>query len=205
MGLKKWKLRLLIAIIVVIAGAFTTGKVNGSIPETWDGLVTAVTGEKQKDQDISIEVPKHAVRVTLDHAVDGDTVAVKLESGQVTTVRLLLIDTPESVKRGVAVQPFAIEASDRMKQIVNAADQLYLEYDVGDRTDRYDRTLAYLYADGKNVNEMMVREGFARVAYVYPPNTKYLNQLKAAEKQAKHAKKNIWSKVGYVTDRGFGK
>ncbi|WP_260448769.1 thermonuclease family protein [Listeria grandensis] len=130
----------------------------------------------------TIIMPENTVPVTLDRVVDGDT--------------------PESVKPGVAVQPYAKEASNYMKTLTQGA-KLRLEYDAGGATDKYGRVLAYLYADGKNVNEIMVRKGFARVAYIYKPNTRYLKQLQAAQAKAEQEKLNIWSKPGYATSSGF--
>lgn len=143
------------------------------------------------------------VPVELDHVVDGDTISVKFEGEtKAKTVRLLLVDTPESIKPNTPVQPFAKEASNYMKKLV-ADSKLTLEYDSGGDTDKYGRVLAYVYADGKSINEEMLREGFARVAYVYEPNTRYLNKFKKVEASAKEKKKNIWSKQGYVESDGF--
>ncbi|KGL43605.1 thermonuclease family protein [Listeria newyorkensis] len=151
----------------------------------------------------SIPMPSNTVPVTLDRVTDGDTLSVTFPGDAAThKVRLLLIDTPESVKPNTPVQPYAKEASNRMKELVQGK-KLQLEYDAGGATDKYGRTLAYVYADGKQVNETMVREGFARVAYVYKPNTRYLVELNAAQAFAQKEKRNIWSKDGYVTSRGF--
>lgn len=49
-----------------------------------------------------------------------------------------------------------------------------------------------------NFNQLMIEKGYARVAYVYEPNTKYLNEFEEVEKQAKDSKINIWSISGYV-------
>ncbi|MBC1333443.1 thermonuclease family protein [Listeria booriae] len=148
-------------------------------------------------------MPENTVPVTLDRVVDGDTLSIKFEGDSTSKkLRLLLVDTPESVKPGVAVQPYAKEASNYMKTLMQGA-KLQLEYDEGGATDKYGRILAYLYADGKNVNEIMVRKGFARVAYIYKPNTRYVKQLQEAQSKAKQEKLNIWSKAGYVTSSGF--
>lgn len=48
-----------------------------------------------------------------------------------------------------------------------------------------------------------MKEGLARVAYIYEPNTKYIDQFKKDEQKAKSERHSIWSKNGYVTDRGF--
>ncbi|WP_260485075.1 thermonuclease family protein [Listeria booriae] len=151
----------------------------------------------------TITMPENTVPVTLDRVVDGDTLSIKFEGDSTSKkLRLLLVDTPESVKPGVAVQPYAKEASNYMKTLMQGA-KLQLEYDEGGATDKYGRILAYLYADGKNVNEIMVRKGFARVAYIYKPNTRYVKQLQEAQSKAKQEKLNIWSKPGYVTSSGF--
>lgn len=63
--------------------------------------------------------------------------------------------------------------------------------------------LAYVYADGKSVQETLLKEGLARVAYVYEPNTKYLDTYKKDEQVAKDKDLKIWSKDGYATDKGF--
>ncbi|MBC1373810.1 thermonuclease family protein [Listeria booriae] len=139
--------------------------------------------------------------VTLVKVVDGDTLKVNYQ-GQEKTIRLLLMDTPESVKPGTPVQPFAKEASERMKQLVwNKA--LTIEFDVGERNDKYGRLLAYVYADGVMLQKTLIQEGLARVAYVYPPNTRYLSELEKAQAEAKSERKKIWSRAGYVTSKGF--
>ncbi|WP_339181565.1 thermonuclease family protein [Bacillus sp. FSL R5-0560] len=144
---------------------------------------------------------KELVDVTLDRAVDGDTIKVKY-NGNVDTVRYLLVDTPESKKPDSCVQPYGEDASKRNKELVSDG-KLQLEFDKGDHRDKYGRLLAYVYVDGKSVQETLLKEGLARVAYVYEPNTKYIDQFKKDEQEAKSEKLSIWSKNGYVTDKGF--
>lgn len=124
--------------------------------------------------------------------IDGDTSKFKIK-GKEKTVRYLLIDTPETKHPRLGVQPFGKEASERTKSLLSSAKKIEVEYDVGPKTDKYGRDLAYVFVDGKMVNEILVREGLAKVAYVYPPNTKYLDRLKAAEALAKEEKLGIWS------------
>ncbi|MCY8389858.1 endonuclease YokF [Bacillus inaquosorum] len=154
------------------------------------------TADKSKEKD-----KKELVDVTLDRAVDGDTIKVSY-NGNVDTVRYLLVDTPETKKPDSCVQPYGEDASKRNKELVNSG-KLQLEFDKGDRRDKYGRLLAYVYVDGKSVQETLLKEGLARVAYVYEPNTKYIDQFKKDEQEAKSEKLSIWSKNGYVTDRGF--
>ncbi|PCF85827.1 alpha/beta hydrolase [Staphylococcus delphini] len=124
--------------------------------------------------------------------IDGDTSKFNID-GKEKTVRYLLIDTPETKHPRLGVQPFGREASERTRSLLSSAKKIEIEYDVGPKTDKYGRDLAYVFVDGKMVNEILVREGLAKVAYVYPPNTKYLDRLKAAEALAKQEKLGIWS------------
>ena len=67
-------------------------------------------------QSASKEVPKGSVKPTIERVVDGDTMKLKLDkTKEVVTLRLLLVDTPESVKKGVDPQPYSIEASNFAK------------------------------------------------------------------------------------------
>ena len=127
---------------------------------------------------------------------------------EVVTLRLLLVDTPESVKKGVDPQPYSIEASNFAKNTLVAGDTVYIEYDEGDKTDKYDRHLGYLWYYSKDdsnwqmFNETLISEGYARVGYIYSQK-RHLDEFYKAQDYAKSNKLNIWSVDGYVTDKGF--
>ncbi|WP_323741314.1 thermonuclease family protein [Listeria welshimeri] len=197
--MKKWLISIMIASVLGGGyGALQYESLTAKFDNVINTIKTFIPSDGSKEK-----TPENTVNVTLDHVVDGDTISVKFEGEtKAKTVRLLLIDTPESVKPNTPVQPYAKEASNYMKKLVTNS-KLTLEYDSGGATDKYGRVLAYVYADRKNVNEEMLKEGFARVAYVYEPNTRYLSEFKQAEAAAKEKKKNIWAKDGYVTDKGF--
>ncbi|QWQ38431.1 thermonuclease family protein [Gemella sp. zg-570] len=125
--------------------------------------------------------------------VDGDTIKVKF-NGQDLTVRYLNIDTPETVKKNTPVQEYGPEASEYNGKILANAKKVELEFDVKQKLDKYGRALAYVYADGKLVQEELLKEGLAEIKYVYEPDTRYLDILKKAQNQAKSNKKNLWSK-----------
>ena len=160
-------------------------------------------------QSSSKEVPKGSVKATVDRVVDGDTMKLKLDkTKEVVTLRLLLVDTPESVKKGVDPQPYSIEASNFAKNTLKAGDTVYIEYDEGDKTDKYDRHLGYLWYysnDNSNwqmFNETLISQGYARVGYIYSQK-RHLDEFYKAQDYAKSNKLNIWSVDGYVTDKGF--
>jgi micrococcal nuclease len=60
-----------------------------------------------------------------------------------------------------------------------------------------------VYVDGKSVQEALLKEGLARVAYIMKPPYKYLTFYKEDENLAKSNRLNIWSKPGFVTRWGF--
>ncbi|MBT2605733.1 thermonuclease family protein [Bacillus sp. ISL-53] len=134
--------------------------------------------------------------------IDGDTVKIKMANGNQETVRLLLIDTPETVHPSKPVQPFGPEASKFAKQLMPAGSKVEVETGIGER-DKYGRLLAYFYVDGKMVNKLLLEKGLARVAYVYAPNTKYLDELENIQKQAQQDEIGIWSIENYATSKGF--
>lgn len=120
----------------------------------------------------------HVLRI-----VDGDTIECA-ESG---AVRLLLIDAPE-MDQG----PFGAVAKTALEGLLPIGASAELEIDV-DPDDQYGRTLAYVrLADGRTVNEELLRMGVAVVS-VYPPNMKYVDQFRAISEDAKEAKRGLWA------------
>ena len=142
------------------------------------------------------------IPVEVTQVIDGDTVRVIYE-GKETTVRYLLVDTPETNHPRFGEQPLGQEATERNRQLIENADQVEIEFDVGSRFDDYDRLLGYFYADGESVQEQLLEEGLARVAYIYPPNTRYVDEFRNAEADAKQQQIGIWEFENYSTDRGF--
>lgn len=141
------------------------------------------------------------IPVTLVQTIDGDTIKILYE-GKEQNVRYLLIDTPETNHPRLGKQPFGEEAKARNKELVNSG-KLTIEFDIGQRIDKYGRLLAYVYADGKSVQQTLLEEGLARVAYVYPPNTRHLTPYEEAQERARAKKIGIWSVEDYATDSGF--
>lgn len=130
-------------------------------------------------------------KVHVDRVVDGDTFVAKKSNGEQIKVRLIGVDTPETVKPNTPVQPYGKEASNYSKQHLNNKD-VYLEYDK-EKEDRYGRTLAYVWLDEKTMyNEELVKKGLAREKY-FSPNGKYRSTFEKDEQQAKKDKVNIWS------------
>lgn len=136
-------------------------------------------------------IPAHVLRV-----VDGDTFEAII-NGKEETVRLILVDTPETVHPSKPVEPFGPEASQFAKETLEGQD-VKLELDVSER-DQYGRVLAYVWIGDKMFNEMLLEKGLARVA-VFPPDVKYVDRFREIEKVAQRKGVGIWSVENYAIE-----
>lgn len=124
--------------------------------------------------------------------VDGDTIDVNI-NGKIERIRLIGIDTPETLDPRKPVQCFGKEAGDKAKEILTGK-KVSLESDPtqGDK-DKYDRLLRYVFLeDGTNFNQMMIEEGYAH-EYTYAIPYKYQTEFKQAEKDARDGNKGLWN------------
>jgi micrococcal nuclease len=124
--------------------------------------------------------------------VDGDTIEV-IFSGEALDIRLIGIDTPETVHPSQPIECFG-KAASRFTERQLEDQYVGLEFDV-ERLDRYGRTLAYLWLRGKLFNEVLVRDGYAQVS-TFPPNVKYVDRFLAAQRAAREAGRGLWSACG---------
>jgi micrococcal nuclease len=97
-------------------------------------------------------------------------------------IRLIGVDTPETVDPSKPVQCFGPEASAFTERQLDGAT-VGLEFDV-ERLDPYGRTLAYVWLGDQLFNRTLVGQGYATVA-TYPPDDKYEDQFLAAEQRAR--------------------
>lgn len=127
--------------------------------------------------------------------VDGDTIVVRLGRDE-ETVRLLGIDTPESVDPRSPVECFGKEASARTGELLPPGTDVRLVRDVEAR-DRYDRLLAYVYRgdDDTFVNLALVEEGYADVL-TYPPNVAHAADFVSAAGAARTEGRGLWQACG---------
>jgi micrococcal nuclease len=155
--------------------------------------VAALSAEEDTDtrDEVRTTTPvPNTYRVT--KVVDGDTFVVDID-GSAVTVRLIGLDTPETVDPRKPVQCFGREASDKAKEILAGA-RVRLETDASQDTyDKYGRLLAYAFLpDGTLFNRYMIEEGFGH-EYTYRTPYKYQTEFKAAEEAARIAKKGLWA------------
>ncbi len=83
------------------------------------------------------------------------------------------------------------ESTKFVKTLVKPGDQVKLEFDV-EKRDRYERLLAYVYlSDGRMLNEIIVKEGYANLLTI-PPNVKYQERFLKLYKEAREGNRGLW-------------
>ncbi len=124
--------------------------------------------------------------------VDGDTVKVSID-GKTKTIRLIGIDSPETVDPRKPVQCFGKQASAEAKStLMDKKVRLESDPTQGDK-DKYDRLLRYVFLeDGTNFNQEMISKGFAH-EYTYDLPYKYQSLFKSSEKSAMQKDLGLWS------------
>ena len=129
--------------------------------------------------------PQEASWRTVTRVVDGDTII--LDGNE--RVRLIGVDTPETVDPRRPVQYFGKEASAFTKRMVEGK-KVRLEFDQT-RKDRYGRTLAYVYLeDGTHLNAEIVKQGYGHSYTRFP--FRYLEEFRRYEKGAREAGRGLW-------------
>lgn len=120
---------------------------------------------------------------------DGDTIEVA-RGAERDTVRLLGVDTPETIHPDRPVECFGPEASAYTSQRL-LGRSVRLEDDV-EKRDRYDRRLAHVIVDGDRFNEELLRLGYAELL-VIEPNHAHARAMLSAELEAEREGRGLWS------------
>lgn len=125
--------------------------------------------------------------------IDGDTVDLEVAGGR-ERVRLLGIDTPETVKPDAPVECFGPEASARTHELLAPGTEVLVQRDVEAR-DRYGRLLAYLWraSDSTFVNRQLLEEGLATTLSI-EPNTARRAELARASATARASGTGLWTR-----------
>lgn len=143
-------------------------------------------------------------KATVVRVVDGDTLVASNTSGQEQKIRLIGVNTPESVSSDETKNcAEGKEASAYTKSVLTPGRTVYLEYDTG-RTDKYGRTLAYVWLDdaanttslnelsSHMFNAMLLAKGFANTMEI-EPNVKYALSFDLIKQQAQNNQAGFWS------------
>lgn len=152
---------------------FPSHEEDGEIPPTYQPLTSSVA------------------LYTVTSVTDGDTIRINY-NGTETPVRLIGVNTPETVDPRTTVECFGKEASDFLKSLLGGKS-VSIEADPtqSDR-DKYDRLLRYVYLDGEDVGHKIISSGYG---YEYTYNIPYQKQseYKTAQSEASSAGKGLWS------------
>ena len=127
--------------------------------------------------------------------VDGDTIVARIDGeSEDAHVRLLGVNTPESVDPRRAVQCFSKEASRHMEELVEGKRvRLDQDFEADDR-DKYNRLLRnVVLEDGIDVNRALVHDGYAYAYVSFPMNVKRKTTLKREQEEAKRARRGLWN------------
>ena len=123
----------------------------------------------------------------VERVVDGDTLV--LENG--ARLRLIGVDSPETVKPETPVEPWGPEAGNFTRYFVRQGT-VRLQFD-RERKDRYGRFLTYVWVDGQMLNEELVRAGLARAELQYRYSEAMKRRFRDAEEEAQAARRGVWS------------
>jgi micrococcal nuclease len=134
--------------------------------------------------------PPDAVSARVERVVDGDTFVAELGHRR-ERVRVIGVDTPETVAPGRPVERYGKQASSFAKRELSGRT-VRLGGDVEPR-DRYDRLLAYVWlADGTFWNALLAAEGYAQLLTV-PPNVTYTELFRRLVTEARTARRGLWA------------
>ena len=148
------------------------------------------------------EEPSGYEIATVERVVDGDTIEVRIDQnvpgpaggkgvvGEMYDVRLIGIDTPESVKPNTPVECFAKEASAATEALLEG-ESVRLVEDV-EETDQYGRLLRYVYVGEEMANARLVANGYAH-AYTYPPNIRHSELFVQLQREAREHDRGLWA------------
>lgn len=169
-----------------------------------EGIEEVIT-EPSIDGSDAISSNEDLTLAKLERVVDGDTIWVNLD-GESQKVRLIGVDTPESVHADQSKNTeYGDMASDYTKSLLEDMEYVYLQFDK-ERTDRYDRLLAYVWLSDNvdtesrtdiynyMLNAILVRDGYAQ-AKTYKPNVEFESEFAEIQYEAESEQRGVWKYV----------
>lgn len=192
------RLRYILATLIILGVVSSCKEKKPQAP--WDTKrvryeeTQEIEPQQEQEQPPADETQQREDLYLVSHVVDGDTFDV-IKDGVKTRVRLVGVDTPESVHPDKEVEHFALEASDFLKKIL-LNQEVYFTFDQNNaatnHTDRYGRTLAYAYRarDGLLINAHLIKEGYGYAYLNYPFEN--MEAYLGYQREAREAGKGLW-------------
>jgi len=191
---------LVLLAVVLLGGAAISWSRGVAEREAVEGALDDVPGLQPDSAEVAettVAPPADAQPAEVVRVIDGDTLIVTGEPGTVlaaageTTIRLLQIDTPEVDGPNTTEQCFGPQASAYTTQLLPGGSMLLLGRDEG-LTDQFGRTLAFAWtADGRFVNELILRNGYGYASFV-SPNDQHISVMFTAEDAARSDRRGLW-------------
>ncbi|WP_166244554.1 thermonuclease family protein [Paenibacillus turpanensis] len=145
----------------------------------------------EKEQQSAVQTDRQTYEAVVAKVVDGDTIHIEQPVMGTKKIRLLSIDTPEKNYNGKSQGKYAEQATEALKELLPSGTSIIVEPGE-DPIDSYGRLLAHIHKEGMNVNEEMVRLGWA-VPFLIYPNFSYADSYLAAATTAKTQGAGIWN------------
>ena len=192
-GVKFTSLSVIAVLALFFGAAYISALVNPNPPKSLQEVKGEATQTTQDIHPSQIPTPTAFLEfnddlVMVELVIDGDTIEV----GGGIRVRLIGIDTPETVDPSRPVGCYGKEASNFTKSQLEGKE-VKLEKDVSE-TDRYGRLLRYIWVGDSLFNETLVKEGYAQSS-TFPPDVKYQERFVTAQAEARNDKKGLWGAV----------
>ena len=183
----------IIAVVLLISFISLSGHRTDTKKEQINAVAGSIASSTEANLSI-IPLTTDLKLLEVVKVVDGDTIDVSLD-GKTERIRLIGINTPETVDPRKPVECFGREASDKAKALLSGK-KVYLEADkISGERDKYNRLLRFVFLeDGTSFNLLMIREGFA-YEYTYDVPYKYQAEFKAAQKEAEANKAGLWGNL----------
>ncbi|MCK5565384.1 MAG: thermonuclease family protein [Planctomycetes bacterium] len=186
---KKTLVKLACTVVLVLVGL-------GIVPGGWGVISNVVLEELNKT--VPAEICDAPIYADVVRVVDGDTIEVEVYGvgGDKEMLRLIGVDTPETVHPSLPVQFYGPEATQFTKNLcLNSAVALHVQKD-GPLRGKYGRLLVYVeLSEGRFLNEEIIKRGFGYSYTKYPhAKTDYYNQLQS---EAQKGRRGLWGSVKF--------
>ena len=171
--------------------------------KTSETKATPVTQEQKNNETLGSSVvvpqptltpePPNKEKATVVKVVDGDTMDFSI-NGKTERVRVIGINTPETVDPRKSVECFGKEASNKAKELLKVGAEVKLEADASqDNRDKYSRLLRYVWIDeSTDFGLKMIKDGYA-YEYTYEIPYKYQSSYKQVQKETEEGKRGLWA------------
>ncbi|KKQ46844.1 MAG: Micrococcal nuclease [Candidatus Woesebacteria bacterium GW2011_GWC1_38_13] len=183
-------------ILTIIGSLVGIGITADPPKENKEVFLSSVYNETVKTEtevsSLSIDT-NNVINAKVSRVIDGDTIEVSIDS-KTEKVRIIGIDSPETVDPRNSVECFGILSSNKAREALKIGGDIYLESDPSqDNKDKYSRLLRYVWINEKtDFGRYMIEEGYA-YEYTYEKPYKYQSIYKQSQKDAEVGKKGLWA------------